>query len=151
MMFRTHLVFGFLFGLLVSSIFNVGNIYLFMLFVLFAAGLPDIDHPKSKYGRRLGIISKAINLVAGHRGIFHSLLFALLFGIAFWYFNKTAGLGIFIGYLSHLIGDGFSREGVNLLYPFSKLEIRGFFRVGSFIEHILFFILLGLSLFLVIF
>src|SRR3989338_6742276 len=114
MMFRTHLVFGFLFGLLVSSIFNVGNIYLFMLFVLFAAGLPDIDHPKSKYGRRLGIISKAINLVAGHRGIFHSLLFALLFGIAFWYFNKTAGL-------------------------------------GSFIEHILFFILLGLSLFLVIF
>ena len=140
MMFRTHLVFGFLFGLLASSIFNVGNIYLFMLFVLFAAGLPDIDHPKSKYGRRLGIISKAINLVAGHRGIFHSLLFALLFGIAFWYFNKTIGLGIFIGYLSHLIGDGLSREGVNLLYPFSKLEIRGFFRVGSFIEHILFFI-----------
>jgi len=151
MMFRTHLVFGFLFGLLVSSIFNVGNIYLFMLFVLFAAGLPDVDHPKSKYGRRLGIISKIINLVAGHRGIFHSLFFALLFGIFFWYFNRTAGLGIFTGYLSHLIGDGLSREGVNLLHPFTKLELKGFLKVGSSVEHVLFFILFGLSLFLVIF
>lgn len=151
MMFRTHLVFGFLFGLLISSIFNVGNIYLFMLFVLFAAGLPDIDHPGSKYGRKLGIISRIINLVVGHRGIVHSLFFALLFGIIFWYFNKTVGLGIFVGYLSHLIGDGFSREGVNLLYPFTKLELKGFLKVGSFIEYILFFILLGLSLFLVIF
>ena len=150
-MFRTHLVFGFLFGLLVSSIFNVGNIYLFMLFVLFAAGLPDVDHPKSKYGRRLGIISKIINLVAGHRGIFHSLFFALLFGIFFWYFNKTAGLGIFTGYFSHLIGDGLSREGVNLLHPFTKLELKGFLKVGSSVEHVLFFILFGLSLFLVIF
>jgi len=150
-MFRTHLVFGFLFGLLVSSIFNVGNIYLFMLFVLFAAGLPDVDHPKSKYGRRLGIISKIINLVAGHRGIFHSLFFALLFGIFFWYFNRTAGLGIFTGYLSHLIGDGLSREGVNLLHPFTKLELKGFLKVGSSVEHVLFFILFGLSLFLVIF
>ena len=150
-MFRTHLVFGFLFGLLISSFFNVGNIYLFLIFVLFASGLPDIDHPGSKYGRKLGIISKAINFVAGHRGIFHSLFFALLISFLFWLFNETIGYGVFVGYLSHLIGDGFSKEGVNLLYPFTKLEMRGFLRVGSFTEHVLFYVLLGLSFYLIVF
>ncbi|MBS3145940.1 metal-dependent hydrolase [Candidatus Woesearchaeota archaeon] len=151
MMFRTHLVFAFLFGLIINSFFSVGNVYLFMIFVLFAAGLPDIDHPGSKYGRKLGIISKAINFVLGHRGIFHSLFFALLLSVIVWYFNQTIGYGIFAGYLSHLIGDGLSKEGINLLYPFTKLEIKGFLRVGGIVENILFIFLLGLSFYVVIF
>jgi len=61
------------------------------------------------------------------------------------------GYGIFVGYLSHLIGDGLSKEGINLLYPFTKLEIRGFLKVGGFVENILFIFLLGLSFYIVIF
>ena len=32
-----------------------------------------------------------------------------------------------LGYVSHLLGDGVSKEGINILYPFSTISIRGFF------------------------
>jgi len=58
------------------------------------------------------------------------------------------GLAIFIGYLTHLIADSITLEGINFLYPFSSFRIKGLIRTGSLIESLLFFILIGFFAFI---
>jgi len=54
MLFKTHLVFSLLIGLLTYNYFKL-NYIIFILIILFTGILPDIDHPKSKLGRKLKI------------------------------------------------------------------------------------------------
>lgn len=53
-----------------------------------AALAPDVDHPGSSVSRRLGLAGQAtgaaVNAVAGHRGITHSLLFVALAAVGAW-------------------------------------------------------------------
>jgi len=74
----THLFFSLLIGLLTYHFFNL-NPVAFILIVLISGIFPDIDHPKSKIGRKLKILSYPINFIFGHRGLFHSLLLAIGF------------------------------------------------------------------------
>ena len=67
-----------------------------------------------------------------HRGITHSLLFAIVTGVGFalifWYADRTflwAVMGFvsgFMGVVSHLIGDTFTHHPFKALYPFSNKE-----------------------------
>lgn len=99
----------------------------------FIGGLaPDIDQPTADLWRRLpagGVFGKILSpLLGGHRFISHSLLGVFLFGfglklllgkistvvlvdmnIVWWAFM--------IGFISHLIMDTFTREGVPWLFP----------------------------------
>lgn len=104
------------------------------------AFLPDICQPNSTIGRRIGIVSKTINRVFGHRTITHSLLFVFsitaLSSILFsnTYFTK----GLFLGMASHLLLDAFTTQGIKLFYPLStKVRSPIYTKTGSLAENLL--------------
>ena len=145
-MYRTHLAFAFLLGLLLLNFVNPSSIVLYFVLVLFGGLLPDIDEQHSKLGRRVKPLSIILNFVFGHRKLFHSLFFAIvLFGVIGYFFGLTLGLGLFIGYISHLIIDGFTPSGINYLYPFSKLHLKGFVRTNSLGEHFVYLLIIGFN------
>src|SRR3989344_7075392 len=113
MMFYTHLAFGILSGLMFINSFN--NKILFLIFVAVGSFLPDIDEMDSKIGRKLKPLSWLINILFKHRGIFHSIFPVLLLYISLVYFLKLKliGLGLIIGYSSHLITDSLTPIRIN--------------------------------------
>ena len=146
MLWHTHLAFGFFFGLLSLPFLAQGNIFVFFLFVLFGALLPDIDEPKSKIGQKVGVVSNLIKAIFGHRGVFHTLFgMALLCGL-FWYFvSRTYGAAMAVGFFSHLFADGLTKMGINFLHPVAKLHLSGFIETGSIAETVVFIGVLLLS------
>lgn len=142
MMYKTHLAFAFLISLFTINLFPNSNIYLFISLTLLGSLLPDLDHPKSKLGKKVPFFSKTVNAAFGHRGIFHSLFFALLVAYLASLFLPHYLVGaVFFGYLSHLIADSFTKMGVNYLHPFATLHIRGFIETGKTGEFIIFLLL----------
>lgn len=90
---------------------------------VFGSLLPDIDQPTATLGRRLGPVSVFINKVCGHRNFFHSLLFLGLIYLTFYFLLPAytwAGIGIFLGGMSHLILDALNHTGVALFWPIKK-------------------------------
>lgn len=82
--------------------------------------IPDLDEPKSKFGKMLLPISIPINKTFGHRTFTHSLLFALLISSIFMFlFEVWIGLAILGGVLSHIGGDMLTGK-VKFLYPSKK-------------------------------
>lgn len=139
MMFKTHVAFSLFLVLLYLSFYKLS----LMFFVYYFIGviIPDIDNPVSKIGRRFKITSKVIRFLFGHRGIFHSLLFLIVLFLILRIFNSFIAVCISIGYLTHLIADALTLEGVNFLYPL-QLRIKGFVRTGGAVEYALFIFLL---------
>ena len=136
MLFRTHALFALLIGTAVFQYFSL-NKFLFILLVIAGASIPDIDKGTSKINNTLKI-TKPISFMTRHRGIFHSIFSAILIpGAVFYYVNQTAGIALFIGYLSHILIDGLNYAGVNLIHPLQKLHISGFIETGSWQEHTL--------------
>jgi len=135
MMFLTHIAAGFLVALLGLSTFYPHNQILFLLMVLFGAALPDIDHPKSKLGRKV----KVIAFLFEHRGFFHTLfalaLFAFLVELLFR--QRILTYAISLGYGSHLLTDLITKEGIMPFHPLSKQRLRGFLRTGGSIEYLM--------------
>ena len=140
MMFRTHLAFSFLISILIIDSFNIQNKVMFIVILLIASVLPDIDSYKSKLGRKIKPISFLINIFLGHRGIFHSLFLLILISLIIAFINNEIAAAFFIGYLSHLILDSLTPEGVMFFYPFSKKRIKGIIRTSSLWENIFFFV-----------
>jgi len=134
MRWYTHLVFAVFIGLLFKFNLVVG------LVCVIASLIPDIDTPKSKIGNKVKVLSWILNKVFGHRKLFHSLFFVGILSGIIWIFSFDVAFGFFMGYFSHLLIDGLNREGIRLFWPF-KFKIKGFIKTGSFLEHILFFIL----------
>jgi len=136
-MFKTHVAAGFLFGIFSIQYLTPVNQILFMSLVLIGAILPDIDHPKSKLGSKFKIVS----LFFEHRGFFHSLFVLPVIALVLFLTTKTNyySLPLIIGYLSHLLTDAMTKEGIMLFHPISKARINGFITTGGFFEYILFF------------
>ena len=137
MLFRTHIVFSFLIGILFIHILNTENQILFMILVLFGSMLPDIDSLNSKISNKIPILPKILSLFVKHRGIFHSIFMAVIISYALYFFTGYFS-GFLIGYLSHLIADAMTLSGIAFLYPFSKKRIRGFIKTGSISENLMF-------------
>ena len=138
MMARTHLAFGFLFGLLYMNFFSVSNPILFMSFVLLGALLTDIDHPQSKAGRKIKPISHLIEWMFGHRGLFHSIWIPLILFLVYnYWFKHVILLGIIVGYVSHLLIDGLTIKGINYLNPFTTLRLHGFVETNTVMETVI--------------
>ena len=139
MMWKTHLLFGFLIALILLPYINPENQILYVAIVLFGSLLTDIDHPDSKFGRKL----KIIGMLFEHRGFFHSLFALALFTVPFFLFNLDyIAIPLLIGYGSHIFIDSFSYQGIMFLHPLSRWKIKGFMKTGGFAEKILFFFLL---------
>jgi len=138
------------FGLFVNLVLlSLGKWYEVLFFVLLGSLIPDIDFSRSKVGRKFGFISEVIEFVFGHRRLFHSLFFAILLGFLIYYlFNLRFGILFFIGYLSHLVVDGLTKEGVRLFHPL-KYKVKGVFRSGSVLESLFFLFFVVFNVFLV--
>src|ERR1700739_2927857 len=76
--------------------------------------LPDIDHPKSWVGRRLGPISAILGGLLGHRGLTHSLAAVSGCGglLASHGVPRASVDPVVVGYLSHLLGDMLTPRGL---------------------------------------
>jgi len=142
MRFRTHLAFSFLISILIINSFNIQNKIIFIIIMLIASALPDIDSYKSKLGKKIKPISFLINLFFRHRGVFHSPFLLILTSMLIAIINLEIAAAFFIGYLSHLVLDSLTPKGIMLFYPFSKRRTKGLIRTGSLWENIFFFILI---------
>lgn len=93
---------------------------------------PDIDQPTSKIWNNIpagSIVGRIIDpLMGGHRFLSHSIVGAGIFGLGVWYLLKLAShtlivntpivWGAFmVGFVSHLIMDTITHEGVPWLFP----------------------------------
>lgn len=143
MMFKTHLMFGFLVGLFAISFLRPANQLLFISIILLSAVFADIDHPDSKIGSKV----KIIGFLFEHRGFFHSVFAVLLFGIAFFFLlhQKIYVYAALIGYASHLLADMINHMGIMPFHPFSRYRIKGFIKTNSMCEILIFVLLIILS------
>ena len=147
----THLAFGLLAGLLTLPLVQPDNLITYIVLCTAAALLPDIDHRGSTINRMFRV-TKLISALFRHRGIFHSIWPALFLGAILWYATtSTIAAAVAIGYLSHLLADSFTKEGVNWLYPLAKFKISGFITTGAFLEMIVLILVLGIITLLVLF
>lgn len=172
MTYKTHTAFSLSLSLIPFStgLLPVENpINLILIFItsyLFSLA-PDFDEPNSYLSKRFPwiIISQIISVFTTHRGITHRFLTPFIITIfmipIFYFYPKYSFLipVIFISYLGHLIGDGFTKGGLKrFYYPFSKKTVWFLpkfmrFKTGSFIENIyllIFSILSIIQIYLVI-
>lgn len=99
---------------------------------IFSSMLPDIDHTKSLIGKMFFPLAKYLDVRFGHRTITHSitLLIPLFIFSCFFelniinpYFQRSGldfSLIFFFSFLSHLILDMLTIDGIPLFYPFLK-------------------------------
>ena len=148
MLFRTHLSFALLLGLLTFNFFEL-NWILYFILILLSTLFIDIDTPKSFLGSKIKLISFPLRFLFGHRNFIHSLLFLVLTSFFIWVFFDFYFVPFFIGGVSHLFLDGLTKQGVNFLYPW-KFSVKGFIKTGGFFEGILFFIFNLLNLIFIV-
>jgi len=109
--------------------------------------IPDIDHPNSKISQKLKPVSKIINLIFSHRGLFHTpILYVIIWGLLtlqivdpYWRFLINA---MFAGIASHLILDSLNPTGIPLFFPVEHKR-RNFanIKTGSWLETLVFGVL----------
>lgn len=115
----------------------VQNITLGTLLVAFTANLiggltPDIDQPTADLWRRIpagSIVGRLLSpILGGHRLLSHSILGIFLFGIGVKYLlylmssvllvdMNVVWWAFMIGFVSHLVADTITRDGVPWLFP----------------------------------
>ena len=117
-----------------------------LFFVLFSTAFVDIDVKSSKIGNHWYF--RPLQWVIKHRGVLHSLVFALFLSLIVGGFNLWAGFGFFAGYISHLFLDCLTVSGVRLFWPF-KFKIKGFVRSGGIVEEVIFVLLLLGDIFII--
>ncbi len=150
MLAKTHIAFGVLAGLVTLKFADISNPLLFIVLVVLGVFLPDIDHAKSKINNTLKI-TKIIPLFFSHRGFFHSIFAAgLVFVLLSWWLGFIYGFGLFVGYVSHLLSDALTVQGVNFLHPVAQFRIRGPVKTGTLSEIIIFFAVLGVDAWLLV-
>jgi len=137
MLFRTHVVFA-LASYFLLSYFVEMPIYV-LGFVLLGAVFVDVDIRNSRFGNRWYF--RLLQFFTRHRGMFHSLFFAVLISLIIGMINRWFGFGLFVGYVSHLFLDVFTLEGVRLFWPFNW-KVKGFVKSGGIVEQVVFVLLL---------
>ena len=108
-------------------------------FVLLSTVFVDIDIKNSKFGNHWYF--RPLQWITKHRGFLHSLIFAILSSLVIGSLNLWAGFGFFVGYISHLFLDCWTKSGIRLFWPF-KWKIKGFIKSGGIIEDVVFVLLL---------
>lgn len=135
MMFITHMSVALFAGLLKVRLIPIPiNKYAFLLIVVFASLLPDID-TDSFISRKLKL--KTLSHFFKHRGFFHSIIpMVFLIILAFLITqNIYYSLAVFIGFASHLFFDSFTTKGTTLFWP-HKLRIRGPLKTGGVFDWV---------------
>ncbi|SMB96463.1 inner membrane protein [Thermanaeromonas toyohensis ToBE] len=141
MLYRTHFAAGLCTGFLIAAKTG-GDVGPVVLASAVGALLPDIDQPRSYIGRKVPV-SYGAYLVAGHRGLFHSLVgavgIALLALVALQKWTPAHSflwLSLAAGYLSHLALDTLNPSGVPWLWPLKLRASIPLVRTGSVWERL---------------
>jgi len=145
MLMRTHLAFSAFLAIYFLPFVNY-KIY-FLIMVLIGTTLPDIDLMHSYIGNRWYF--RPIQWFVKHRGIIHSVTFALVITIALAMYLPVLAFGFFLGYVGHLIGDAITIEGIRPFWPL-KSESLGRMRVGGIGEKALFYVLVLIDVMMVV-
>ena len=133
MLLRTHIMFAIL---IILVFFNyVNNKFIFLVMVLIATIIPDLDSSRSSYGRHL--VFRPLQFVTKHRGIFHSFTMAVIFAGLIAIKCPIASFGFFMCFSIHLIIDSFTKDGIVPFWPL-KWKSNGPLVSGGKIEEILF-------------
>jgi len=144
-MIRTHLALIFAFIFMFLPIVN--NPVSFTIIALAATLLPDIDNGFSTLGKMQG--SKIVQFFVKHRGIFHSLTFAVALTFIITVFFPVLGLGFFLGYSIHLFADSFTKEGISPFWP-SKRKSSWVLNTGGRVETSIFVFLILIDILIAI-
>ncbi len=134
---RTHLAIGIALVLLILP--GVTHKVIFISAVLVASLLPDVDSGFSTFGKRA--LFRPVQVFVKHRGIMHSLTFAIVFSVVFAFYYPVLALPFFLGYAGHIFADSFTTEGVVPFWPFKKAVVGGF-RTGGRVEDTIFIVLI---------
>ena len=146
MLLRTHLAIS-IFAILLFLPY-VDAKFLFIFVALIASIIPDIDTGFSTIGRTTG--TGIIRFFVKHRGAIHSFTIAIILSFLLAVVNPKLGLPFFIGYSSHLLGDSFTKEGIQAFWPVKKVS-SWHIRTSSLTETSLFVIFSIIDLLLLIF
>lgn len=146
---ETHTKGGYIFALLAFpylyktflnnySVFYKAILLLIYTYFAYIGSLyPDIDMRGSYISKRYPIIYKYFGSRFRHRSFTHSLIFISLLAYGFNFLIKSTdsnivficvSCGFLVGYLSHLVLDLLTKEGIEIFYPitinFSFLPIK---------------------------
>jgi len=144
MLFRTHIVFSVSVYFLLSYILEMP--FFVLAFFVLGAAFVDIDEGNSKLGKRW--FFRPLQWLSKHRGILHTLFLAVLLSCIVGMVSLWGGFGFFVGYISHLLLDCFTKSGVRILWPL-KFRIKGFVKSGGTLEDTIFVLLLLGNIFIV--
>ena len=129
MRIATHLIFAECCWFATSAVLDVHYELSSVLLAAAASVLPDVDHPKSSFGHRLGSLSENLNRFFGHRSFMHSLL-ALVFvtvviGLPLWLVSGSPllAIAVFVGYGSHLFADMMTLGGAQVFWPSRAIAV----------------------------
>jgi len=124
----THIILAFLILLLFGFVLNF-PIYM-AVFAFIGALIPDMDIKPRKY----------------HRKLFHNIwMLVILLFIGFStgiFFSREVGIIFSIGFLSHLIGDAATHNGIMPLWPIKKPKFNGPVKTGGLGEYLIVLVLL---------
>lgn len=136
---KTHQIIGLGTGLSyyiasAPSQYNPATFGAVLVFSCIGALLPDIDQPTSKLWHALPfghVAAEITDPLLEHRNITHSILGAVIIGTGFYFllriFPTYWGINThivfivtMISYLTHLLADMFTNEGIPLLFPYHR-------------------------------
>lgn len=124
----THIILAFLILLLFGFILNF-PIYM-AAFAFVGTLIPDLDIRLRKY----------------HRKLFHNIwMLTILLFIGFIsgiFFSREVGIIFSIGFISHLIGDSLTHNGIMPLWPIKKPKFNGPIKTGGLEEYLIVIVLL---------
>jgi inner membrane protein len=123
----THIIMAFLVLLIFGFVLNF-PLYM-AVYAFIGVLIPDIDTKTKKY----------------HRKLLHNLwiLIIILFvGLSAGLFDRGAAIIFSIGFVSHLIGDSITHQGIMPLWPIKKPKFNGPISTGSIGEYLVVVILL---------
>ena len=70
-------------------------------------------------------------------------------GIVYYFIGSPYGIALFIGFASHLVIDGFTKQGTSFLHPLARLHLSGFIETGKVGEWVVFFLcIIGCAVFI---
>lgn len=141
MMFLTHVLFGILSGYLAHNFLGYSSSLSFVAVAAAASMLPDIDSVSSKLGRKLPPFAVVLSFIFHHRGFMHSIFPPLLLYFIISRISPLIAAAVLVGYVSHLLMDATTTNGVKFLYPL-PFKIRGVIRTNSFMEKIVVMLLI---------
>lgn len=137
MLLKTHLMIALFVVILFFQ--HVNNKITFIIMVMVATVIPDLDTNLSSWGRHS--VFRPIQFFVKHRGVFHSITFALVVSFIISVFYPILSLGFFMGYALHIFCDSFTKEGVQPFWPI-KAKSKGVLRSGGKVEETLFLVMI---------